>query len=309
MSGSSDIQLSNIQQLIAAVDAADSVESLVDAVEAIAQTGDIEALPTLLAALNFNNPGAAVAAVDGFILIGEPAVEPLLELLDNHNYGARAWALRALAGIGDPRALTVLIETAQQDYALSVRRAAARGLGTIRWHRLPPDEMGDRQQQVLETLMQVSQDPEWVVRYAAIAGLQSLAESLAATQPQVLPQILESLRVTAQQDADMGVQARARMAQQQLSKLSQSILWSDESGSGTPPGQQDWQDTLAQLYRRKSDERKPERPEGDPSKFRAVVSQLNLSPKKKVLRLYRQIQQGGRRRAQQGKVRRFNSWA
>ena len=83
-----------IQNLIAAVDAADSVDTLVDAVEALAQTGVVEAMPTLLAALNFNNPGAAVAAVEGFILIGEPAVVPLLALLDNQNYGARAWALR-----------------------------------------------------------------------------------------------------------------------------------------------------------------------------------------------------------------------
>ena len=271
----------DIQALIAAVDAAESVETLVDAVEDIAQTGDIEALPTLLAALNFNNPGAAVAAVEGFILIGEPAVEPLLNLLDNHNYGARAWALRALAGIGDPRALSILLDTAKNDYALSVRRAAARGLGTVRWHLVPPQELGDRQQAVLETLTQVSQDPEWVVRYAAIAGLQSLAESLAATQPGVVPQILEVLHHAARQDEDQGVQARAKMAQQLLSKLAQSILFSDDSGPGSAPPQTDWQQTLEQLYRRKSDERKPESPEGDPSRFRAVVSQLNLQSKKK----------------------------
>lgn len=282
------VETPDISALIAAVEAAESVETLVDAVEAIAQTGDVKALPTLLAALNFNNPGAAVAAVDGFIQIGEPAVEPLLTLLDNHNYGARAWALRALAGIGDPRALSLLLETAKNDYALSVRRAAARGLGTIRWHLLPPDQMGAAQQSVLETLMLVTQDPEWVVRYAAIAGLQSLAESLAATQPEMMPKILESLQHTAQQDVEISVQTRARMAQQQLSKLSQSILLSDDSGGPTP--QTDWQRTLDQLYRRKSDERKPEMREGDPKNFRAVVSQLKLEAKKKLERF--RVRQG-----------------
>ena len=272
---------SDIQDLIAAVDAADSVETLVDAVEAVAQTGAVEALPTLLAALNFNNPGAAVAAVDGFILIGEPAVEPLLALLENQNYGARAWALRALAGIGDPQALDLLIQTAQADYALSVRRAAARGLGTIRWHWVPADQMQTKQQAVLETLGSVTRDPEWVVRYAAIAGLQSLAESLAATQPQVLPQILEQLQAIATEDEDPSVRARARMAQQQLSKLSKSILWSEDAGDSGAGVKTDWQMTLDQLYRRKSDERQPPPREGDPNRYRAVVSQLNLAPKKK----------------------------
>ena len=43
-------------------------------------------------------PGAALAAVDGLIAIGPEAVPPLLGTLDARNYGARAWAVRALAG-------------------------------------------------------------------------------------------------------------------------------------------------------------------------------------------------------------------
>ncbi len=271
----------DIQALIAAVDAADSVETLVDAVEAIAKTGAVEALPTLLEALNFNNPGAAVAAVDGFVLIGEPAVEPLLELLNNQNYGARAWALRALAGIGDPKALTLLMETAKDDYALSVRRAAARGLGTIRWHLVKPSQMGAQQRQVVETLTQVVQDPEWVVRYAAIAGLQSLAESLTATQPQMVPPMLKTLEAIAQQDQELSVRARAKMAQQQLSKLAQSILFLDDSDGNDSGANSGWKKTLEQVYRRKSEERKSSGREGDPSNYRAVVSELNLHSKKK----------------------------
>lgn len=279
----------NIQALIANVDTADSVETLVDAVEAIAQTGDIEALPTLLAALNFNNPGAAVAAVDGFILIGEPAVDPLLELLDNQNYGARAWALRALAGIGDPKALTLLMETAKTDYALSVRRAAARGLGTIRWYLVPPEQMEQQQQLVLETLTQVAQDPEWVVRYAAIAGLQSLAESLTATQPEKVSPILTFLNTIVREEKEISVRSRAQMAQQQLSKLGQSILFMDDDSDGHGVDNPGWQKTLDQLYRRKSNERKSPRREGDPSNYRAVVSQLDFTTKKKHPRLHWQL--------------------
>ena len=67
-----------------------------------------EAIATLVQVLGFNNPGAAVAAVDGLIALGSPAVEPLLNRLDPRNYGARAWAVRALAGIGDVRGLELL---------------------------------------------------------------------------------------------------------------------------------------------------------------------------------------------------------
>ena len=270
-------------------------------IQAIAQTGSVEALPTLLAALNFNNPGAAVAAVDGFILIGEPAVDPLLDLLNNQNYGARAWALRALAGIGDPKALDLLMETAKTDHALSVRRAAARGLGTLRWHLVPPDQMGRKQQAVLETLSQVAQDPEWVVRYAAIAGLQSLAESLAATAPEVIPHLLETLQTLATTDEDMSVRSRSRLAQQRLLKLTQSILFWEDSDGPDSEGKTGWQETLAQLYRRKSDERRPLHHEGDPKNYRAVVSQLNLTPKKK--RSPAQLQRAGVNRQRQNTQR------
>jgi len=280
----------DIQPWSAAVDTADSVETRVEAVEAIAQTGSVDAQPTLLAELNFNNPGAAVAAVDGFILIGEPAVDPLLDLLNNQNYGARAWALRALAGIGDPKALELLMETAKTDHALSVRRAAARGLGTIRWHLVDPAQMTTQQQRVLETLTQVAQDPEWVVRYAAIAGLQALAESLTATQPQGISPLLKTLDALAQDDEEPSVRARAQMAQRQLSKLAQSLLFvgdSDGHDAGDPP---EWKQTLDRLYQRKSKERKPPSREGDPNNFRAVVSQLQVHAKKKALRLARRGQ-------------------
>lgn len=118
---------------IAAVDAAASPLALLEAVRGLAAVDDPAAIPTLIRVLGYNNPGAAVAAVAGLVRLGEVAVDPLLNLLDGYNYGARAWGIRALAQIGDPRALETLIPAATSDFALSVRRAATYGLGTLRW--------------------------------------------------------------------------------------------------------------------------------------------------------------------------------
>ena len=71
--------------------------------------------------------------------IGKEAVEPLLSSLDAHNYGARAWAVRALAGIGDVRGLDVLEDALSHDIGPSVRRAAARGLGPALRRSRPED--------------------------------------------------------------------------------------------------------------------------------------------------------------------------
>jgi phycocyanobilin lyase subunit beta len=211
------------QQLIRAVEQADSSARLLDAVQQLASARILTAVPNLIAALGYNNPGAAVAAVDGLIQIGEAAVLPLLEQIDDKNYGSRAWAIRALAGIGDPRALPSLLYAAQNDFALSVRRAAARGLGTLRWHQLPPAEVQPAQAQALEALLVVSQDSEWIVRYAAVVGLQALATAFAITQPNLVQPILDQFDQMVETDPDKAVRTRVRMAQQQLQEFSQPI--------------------------------------------------------------------------------------
>jgi phycocyanobilin lyase subunit beta len=204
------------QILIRAVEEADSSERLVDAVQELAAAGIEESVPTLIAALGYNNPGAAVAAVDGLIAIGEAAVSPLLELIDDYNYGARAWALRALAGIGDVRALDTLLEAAKTDFSLSVRRAAARGLGTLRWHQIPPEKVESVQAQVLEALLLISQDPEWVVRYAAVTSLETLAIAIAVTLPDQASRITNQLQQMLDTDADLGVRTRVKFAQEKI---------------------------------------------------------------------------------------------
>jgi phycocyanobilin lyase beta subunit len=211
--------VTDIQTLILAVDQADSSTRLLEAVQNLASAGTVDAVPVLITALGYNNPGAAVAAVDGLIRLGDAAVVPLLEQLDGYNYGARAWAVRALAGIGDPRGLDILLSAAKNDFAMSVRRAATRGLGTINWEKLDPNAKQSAQFQVLEALLQVSHDHEWVVRYAAVLSLQSLAITVADTHPDWLAQIQSHLNHLSQSDESLTIRARVQFAQQKLQEL------------------------------------------------------------------------------------------
>ena len=172
------------QPLIAAIDAAASAEELLRAVRqlaaAIAPGVERQSLVCLVRVLGYNNPGAAVAAVDGLIAAGPAAVDPLLEGLDDHNYGARAWAVRALAGIGDVRGLELLEQALGQDIGPSVRRAAARGLGQLQLEALAPDRADAVRERCLLALERSAADGEWVVRYAVSVALESLAQDLAA---------------------------------------------------------------------------------------------------------------------------------
>ena len=207
----------NSKELIRAVEEADSSSKLLDAVEDLSAACLPEGIPILIAALGYNNPGAAVAAVDGLVQLGEPAVKPLLQLIDDHNYTARAWAIRALAGIGDPRGLDTLLEAAKDDFALSVRRAAARGLGTVRWEEMPSEKLLAAQIEALEALLIVCQDPEWVVRYAAVTGLENLAKATTQTEADFQSKIFAQLEQMAAQDGEIAVCTRATLARERVS--------------------------------------------------------------------------------------------
>jgi phycocyanobilin lyase subunit beta len=257
---------------------ADSATRMVEAVERLAQTQLEAGIPHLITALGYNNPGAAVAAVDGLISIGQPAVKPLLELLDGYNYGARAWGLRALAGIGDPQALDLLLDAAANDFALSVRRAAARGLGTLHWEELPPASIVPAQAKVVEVLVTVSQDHEWIVRYAAITGLQELAIASTVSHPDLTRQILLHFDRLVEIDDNLAVIARIWLAQKTIQThiheilsqqpiLEQQISILHDTGYGN-----DWQATLEKLYARKRQSQP--HPEGDPRKFREVAAAI-----------------------------------
>lgn len=197
------------QELIRAVEQADSAPRLLAAVQALADAR-IEAeagITTLIAALGYNNPAAAVVAVQGLIQLGEAAVPLLVEKLDGYNYGARAYAIRALAAIADPRALDVLLTSAATDFAPSVRRAAAKGLGNLHWQQLNSDQIQPALKKAFDALRQVCQDPDWSIRFAAVAGLQSLAK-----EPDLKSQIHTHLQEMLASESDRAVLARVQLA-------------------------------------------------------------------------------------------------
>ncbi|MDJ0678453.1 MAG: HEAT repeat domain-containing protein [Xenococcaceae cyanobacterium MO_167.B52] len=205
-----------VTKLIEAVNKADSADKLLDAVENLADIGSELAIPTLIEVLGFNNPGAAVAAVEGLIKLGEPAVPYLMNNLDDYNYGARAWSIRAFAGIGDPIALDLLLKAAVTDFSQSVRRAAVRGLGIIRWSKLPPQEILPRQQETLKTMLLATNDGEWVVRYAAVVGLESLGQTVGKIQPEFLEQIKLRFQEMKDIEVETAICARIQLAWENL---------------------------------------------------------------------------------------------
>jgi len=206
-----------LRERLQAVDSADSAQGLLDSVEALAELANPGAVDTLIKVLGYNNPGAAVAAVDGLIKIGAPAASALLTQIDGYNYGARAWALRVLSGIGDPRGLDLILETAVEDFSLSVRRAAASGLGSIQWEKLPTDERHQGQARATQTLLGVVKDTEWIVRYGAVVGLQGVATAAAKEDLVNLhAPIVNGLQERIEKDDTLAVQARAQWALSQI---------------------------------------------------------------------------------------------
>ncbi|MEB3211994.1 MAG: HEAT repeat domain-containing protein [Leptolyngbyaceae bacterium] len=264
----------SLQTLITAVQTADSSTKLIGSVRQLAATADIGAIPTLIDTLGYNNPGAAVAAVDGLVAIGEPAIPAILDQLDQHNYTARSWAIRALAGIGDPRGLVTLLGAATADFAVSVRRAAARGLGSMKWHWFPPDVLEIAQEEALEALLfAATQDDEWIVRYSAIVGLQSLAIAVRTTYPQWNQQITSQIRAIAINDECLTVRARCIMAQRHLSMISDAQPPASDGRRSFNLEDTEWQRIMVQLYERKQKERQAF-PEGDPQRFRSIAADL-----------------------------------
>lgn len=201
-------------ELIRAVEQADSPVHLITAVRNLAAVVDAAGIPTLIAVLGYNNPAAALAAVAGLIQLGELAVQPLMEHLDEYDYGARAYSIRALAAIAAPRALDVLITSATIDFAPSVRRAAAKGLGTLHWHQLGDELRSAAQARAFETLLLVSEDADWSIRYAAVVGLEALA-----TAADLKGQIQKKYEQMSHQETELAVRARIDLAQQLLSHV------------------------------------------------------------------------------------------
>jgi len=194
-----------LAEMIDAVQQASSAPELTQAVQKLADQRSVTAIPQLIKVLGYNNPSAAVVAMQGLIALGTAAVPDLLALMDDYNYSARAYAVRALASIADPRALDYLTHCALHDFAPSVRRAAIKGLGCI------VKKSGDRSLclRTIDTLQLILRDEDWSMRYAAIASLSYFPSHFIEAQ-QLLQSVLHG-------EADLVVKARLHLAVQQHS--------------------------------------------------------------------------------------------
>ena len=195
------------------LDRASSTPELVQATRALCALGDPEATETLVKVLGFNNPAVAAVATQGLIQLGRTIVPTLLISLDARNYGARAWVVKALAALRDPRGLDLLEHALEADIAPSVRRSATRGLADLELDPVARDQQLDR---CLRGLLKAGQDDEWVVRYAAVFGLEQRLRH-APVDSSLTDQAVPMLRALASNGEDARVvRLRAELALQRL---------------------------------------------------------------------------------------------
>ncbi|BAY53029.1 phycocyanin alpha-subunit phycocyanobilin lyase [Thermostichus vulcanus NIES-2134] len=205
--------MSDLGAYIHAVETASSASALREAVIQLAQQNSTAAIPTLIAVLGYNNPAAAQAAVEGLIALGDAVVEPLLAQLDGYNYGARAYGVRVLGSIGHPAALQVLLAAAQSDFAPSVRRAATKALGTLRWQLIPEETAREAQlKEALAVLQRNSKAADWAVRYAVGVALDHLHQQAAARG--IREAVRSLLNHLSDRDPDIVVRSRCQLALQ-----------------------------------------------------------------------------------------------
>ena len=197
----------------ARLDQATSTPELVKATRALASLQDPGAAETLIKVLGFNNPAVASVATEGLIRLGCSIVPELLVSMDARNYGARAWVVKVLATLRDPRGLELLEHALHADIAPSVRRAATRGLAEL---DLNNTKDADAIRRCYLGLLLAGRDDEWVVRYAAAFGLERRLQQSNPTGS-ISDQALAVLRKLSSSSEDVKVvRLRAQLALQRL---------------------------------------------------------------------------------------------
>lgn len=151
----------------------DSPTSLISAAQEIATSSKThpQTLPVLVDMLGFNNPVAARIAIDALSEAGKPALPALLRGVAAFNYAVNAYALRAIANVGDPSVVDVVLACAERGPIPNVRRAAVRALGQLRY-----DSVEQAQKAYGMLLHLADAEPDWGVRYAALAALQAFVK-------------------------------------------------------------------------------------------------------------------------------------
>ena len=202
-----------LKAAFARLDQATSTPELVKATRALASLQDPRAAETLIKVLGFNNPAVASVATEGLIRLGCSIVPELLVSMDARNYGARAWVVKVLATLRDPRGLELLEHALHADIAPSVRRAATRGLAEL---DLNNTKDADAIRRCYLGLLLAGRDDEWVVRYAAAFGLERRLQQSYATGS-ISDQALALLRKLSSSSENVKVvRLRAQLALQRL---------------------------------------------------------------------------------------------
>ncbi len=131
-------------------------------IESLKQSGNIRGLIRLL---DHRNADIQWRAADALGTLGEPAVNPLLAILDFPKIHVRIGAIEALGDIKNQKSVTELIRKLRTDPDNEVRWVAALALGQI----------GDPQ--AVPALVESLQDPDRDVRYGAVMSLEMLGWS------------------------------------------------------------------------------------------------------------------------------------
>lgn len=205
----------HVSDAIQDLDQASNRDELLVATTNLANTESLDAVTKLIEVLGYNNPATAVVATRGLIQLGPPVIPLLLDSLDASDYTTRAWLITILADLRDPRSLEPLLDAARTDISPSVRRTALRGLATVPLTTAADGATDLRR--CLNALIKGSEDPEWVVRYAAVFGLERRLNDnqLEACESVMALRCLQ--RSADRQDNVKVVRCRAQLALKRLS--------------------------------------------------------------------------------------------
>lgn len=206
---------SNLSTLIRNVQqGADTPSDLIETSRILAEasTDYPSLLPVLVDMLGFNNPVVASICVSTLSNAGTPAVPYLLSGVAAFNYAVNAYALRALAGIGDAGTKDVCIACAKSGPIPGVRRAACKALSALRF------QVGEDAKEAFNLLISlVENEKDWGVRYAAIVGIESFFSLDVVAQVGEVDSVHRALAALkrmahAEEGLDMAVKARAAVA-------------------------------------------------------------------------------------------------
>jgi phycocyanobilin lyase subunit beta len=152
------------------VQIAQTEEELRVAIEQLIATRSSDAIPILIRSLRCTNSAICDLIVEGLVSYGDQAVPVIIQNLDDHDYAARYQGIRALVQLAHPDSFDTFVWGLTEDFAPSVRRASAKGLGVLQDHRAIP------------VLLSVISDPDWAVRYAVVIGLEPFVQDPAVQQ-------------------------------------------------------------------------------------------------------------------------------